>query len=464
MTKKFNLRALYLALAVVLPSVLPGHSGEVRIGFIENLGPMHIERMALGQGGLSDEPMFGGRLAEIRALKPSLIRLFVQEYFDLLPSPGLYHFDTLDRAVDSILATGAKPLMALCFKPKALFPRIDDSVVEPTDYAEWAALVSELVQHYRVRGAGVVYWEVGNEVDIGEGGGTPYRFQPDSYARYYERTAAAIRHADPLARVGGPALADVRSPILPALLDACSARGLPLDFVSWHRYTSSPKEIRDTIDYVHGLLKEHPGLRPETFCTEWNMDLMNPPLDPRFQPCYVAETIWQMKDAGLDWSCYYHIRDWYVSQEMFERFFSEKGAAFMSFWWNRQPQFSGIFDYQNQIRPAYFTWKLISRLAGNRLSVSSTDVNVHGFASHDPRLRMFNVMLWNFSGEPANVRLVFDGLPKEMRVRHLVLDASAGAAEENERLRPEPFEKWTTGAKQLTLELQPWAVHYWSLD
>jgi aryl-alcohol dehydrogenase-like predicted oxidoreductase len=48
-------------------------------------------------------------------------------------------------------------------------------------------------------------------------------------------------------------------------------------------------------------LKKYPMLKPETFLDEWNMDLMNPPLDPRFQPCYLAEVIWQMKEAGLDY-------------------------------------------------------------------------------------------------------------------------------------------------------------------
>ena len=44
----------------------------------------------------------------------------------------------------------------------------------------------------------------------------------------------------------------------------------------------------------------------------------------------------------------------------------------MTRWWNRQPQFDGLFDYQNQIRPAYFTFKLLLALAGERLRVSST--------------------------------------------------------------------------------------------
>ena len=200
-----------------------------------------------------------------------------------------------------------------------LFPETNDSIVEPKDYTAWEELVFSLVKHYRDRGAGIRYWEVGNEVDIGESGGTPYRFQPESYVRYYRHTTAAILRADPEARVGGPALASVQSPIFPALLDACATKKTPLHFVSWHLYNSSPAAIRGTIDYAYGLLKRHPDLQPETFLDEWNMDLFNPPLDPRFQPCYVAETVWQMKDAGLDWSCYYHLRDYYVSYDTFSK-------------------------------------------------------------------------------------------------------------------------------------------------
>jgi hypothetical protein len=34
------------------------------------------------------------------------------------------------------------------------------------------------------------------------------------------------------------------------------------------------------------LIAKHPRLKPETMLNEWNMDLTNPPLDPRFQPCF----------------------------------------------------------------------------------------------------------------------------------------------------------------------------------
>jgi xylan 1,4-beta-xylosidase len=459
-------RRIALIACVLLLVVWVDHAQtvQVTVNFAEQFGPLKINQMTLGQGGLSSQPMWADRIPEIRALNPAVIRLFVQEFFNLLPERGRYQFDTLDRCIDTILATGAKPLMCICFKPKVLFPQINQDIVEPNDYAAWEELIVQLVLHYKQRSAGIRYWEVANEPDIGEDGGCPYRFKPDSYVRYYDHTAKAILRADPEARVGGPALANSRSSILPALLDFCSTNGTPLHFVSWHIYSSDPKAVRRTIDHVQELLKKHPSLKPETFLDEWNMDLTNPPLDPRFQPCYIAEVIWQMKDAGLDYSCYYHIRDWYVSFDEFAPFMSEKGTAFMARWWNRMPQFDGLFDYQNSVRPAYFGFKLLSRLVGDRVKVTSTLPSVHGFAAHDPHLRMHNLLLWNFSSSPAKVDLQLAGLPTEMRIRHIVLDAMSSSDDENSRLRPDPFRKLSAGDQNIVLDLDPYAVHYWSFE
>jgi len=249
-----------LVLALLALTAAAQTPARVEVIFANRLGSLNISQMALGQGGLSEDPMWASRVAEVRALKPRVIRLFVQEYFDLLPKRGRFHFDTLDRSIDAILITGAEPLMCLCFKPRILFPEINQDVVEPTDYTKWENLIFRLVRHYQQRGAHIRYWEVGNEPDIGEDGGCPYRFKPDSYVRYYRHTAAAILRADPQARVGGPALASVHSPLLPALLDAACTNQTPLHFVSWHTYTSPPGAVRKTIQYAKDLLNKYPAL------------------------------------------------------------------------------------------------------------------------------------------------------------------------------------------------------------
>jgi xylan 1,4-beta-xylosidase len=439
---------------------------SVRVFLNEKQGPLEIDRFALGQGGLSEEPMWDDRVAEIRALRPRIIRLFIQEYFNLLPERDRYYFDTLDRSVDTILKTGAKPLMCICFKPKVLFPVVNQDIVEPNDYEKWEKLIFNLVRHYKDRGAGIRYWEVANEPDIGEDGGCPYRFKPNSYCRYYQHTVAAVLRADPNALVGGPALANSGSPILPALLDFCTKEETPLHFVSWHIYSSNPKQIRGTLDNVKSLLKKYPALKPETFLDEWNMNLGFPPSDVRIQPCYVAEVAWQMKDGGLDYSCYYHIRDYHVSFERFAPFMSAKGTAFMTGWWNRMPQFDGLFDFQNNVRPSYFTFKLLSRLTGQRLRLTSEDPAVHGFMTRDEQYSTYeyNLLLWNFSASPVQVELTFENMPGNMTAKPVILDAATSNNDEISRLRPESPFQLKAEKSTYRISFEAYGVRFWSFE
>jgi len=451
--------------ACVLPPAAPqGREASVAVDFSKVIGPMDMTWFALGQGGLSEEPMFADRVPEIRALRPRIIRLFLQEYYDLMPEAGRYHWATLDAAVDMILKTGAKPLMCIAFKPKALFPKIDQDVVEPASYEAWEELVYQLVRRYKERGAGIRYWEVSNEPDIGEDGGCPYRFKPESYVRYYQHTARAVLRADPEARVGGPALANPNSPILPALLEAAERDKMPLHFVSWHIYNSDPLRIRATIDRTRALVAKHPSLRVETFLNEWNMSLSNPVLDPRFQPCFIAEVAWQMREGGLDYSCYYHIRDYHVEPDKFARFMSPYGVALMTRWWNQMSQFDGLFDFQNRVRPSYFVFRLLSRLTGDRVALETTDPQVHGFAGHDVSLRRSSILLWNFSSSPAAVSLRLSGLKTKQAGKRLVLDATAPSDDENHRLRPEGSFNLEPGATEMKIPLEPYGVTFLFMD
>jgi len=436
----------------------------VEISFGERLGQINMGQMGLGQGGLSEEPMWENRVPEIRALRPEVIRLFVQEYFNLLPEHGRYHFATLDRSVDTICRTGAQPLLSLCFKPRVLFPEINQDITEPNDWDEWEALIFNLVKHYRDRGTRIGFWEVGNEPDIGEDGGCPYRFHPESYVRYYQHTVDAILRADPEARVGGPATASIHSPIIPALLEHSAQQKTPLHFLSWHIYSSDPQRIRKTIEHAKQLREKYALKDVALVLDEWNMDLMNPPSDPRFQPCFVVETVFQMLEAGLDYSCYYQIRDYHIEQETFAAFMSPEGAAFMARWWNRAPQYDGLFDYQNTVRPVYFAWKLLSRMSGERLPVSFSHPGVHGLAVLDTKLRMHSVLIWNFSPKSVSVTVRLKGLPQDVRLRHTELDAADGSNEETSRLRIGPANRLSQGDQQWTIPFEPYSIHYWSLE
>jgi hypothetical protein len=77
---------------------------------------------------------------------------------------------------------------------------------------------------------------------------------------------------------------------------------------------------------------------------------------------------------------------------------------------------------------------------------------------------MYNLVLWNFSRDVVKLDLQLISLPKDMRTRHIVLDATSPGDDENSRLRPEPFKKISAGDQTISVELEPHAVHYWSFE
>ena len=436
-------------------------TATVKLHFDEPLGPLEIDRFALGQGGQCSDLILENRVAEIRALHPRLLRYALQEYFNPLPAAGEYNFEELDRHMDVLVRTGATPLLSINFKPWVLFPQIDDSILDPTDWAAWEELLFRFAKRYADRGLTGWYWEITGEGELGEGGGWPYRGTPETYPRLYAHSAAAILRADPTARVGGPALAGCQSDVLPALLDYCAEHQVPLHFVSWHNYTSRPEGLRGTIEYVRDLLAKYPSLHPETVLDEWNIAIQPEAAarDPRFQPCCIAEVAWQMWEAGLDHSCYYQIRDYHVEEREFARFFTPHGAAFMARWWNRMPQWHGLFDYQNNIRPSYFCFKLLSRLTGERLRLESDDPAVHGFLTFDSHYQLYNLMVWNFSLEPVTLTLDLDSIPENLIAMSFVLDAETDSNDENHRislLEEAPLE----GRTQLQVPCGPYGIHF----
>jgi hypothetical protein len=153
-----------------------------------------------------------------------------------------------------------------------------------------------------------------------------------------------------------------------------------------------------------------------------------------------------------------------VDRDRFAKFFSMQGASFMAAWWNRMPQYDGLFDYQNVVRPAYFTFKLMSRLEGDRLGAESNDKAVHAFLTYDKSYGIYSLLVWNFSGEAVNLEVDARDVPAELTAKRRMLDAIAPSSDENVRLRPLNDLKLTPGASKATIHLEPYGLEFWSLE
>ncbi len=366
-----------------------------------------VRRHALGQGGIDDIPLSEPVIERLRNLKPRLIRLFVQEYYRMYPR----RFGTLERAVDAILATGAKPLLSLCMRPKALYPDADQDHTEPRDWKKWETFVGDLVRYFRRKKKAIAYWEVFNEPDIGEQGGCPGRFTPGAYVKYYRHTVEAIRRADDRARVGGPAVADFRSPLLPVLLYRADRDKLPLDFVSYHLYSNDPGLFEYSVRYVKNLLKLHPGLSCEVILDEWNnTGQVDHASDPYEQAALTGAVVEAMQNAGLDWSCHYHIMDMGVHPRKWQGWFSPEGLAKMGAIWNAPGKSLHLMRPDGSVRAPFTTFRLLYRLGRERIEVVHPKEGPGGLASRSGR--GIHALLWNYHPQGASkkkVRLELEG-------------------------------------------------------
>ena len=116
------------------------------------------------------------------------------------------------------------------------------------------------------------------------------------------------------------------------------------------------------------------------------------------------------------------------------------------------------------MRPSYYAFKLLARLTGERLKLDSGDAAVHGFATWDPKLLTYNVLLWNYSTAPAQVDLTVEGASSDLTLRQLFLDAAAPSDDENARLRPVPSRKLKQGPMQIKVDLGGYGISFLAIE
>ena len=141
----------------------------------------------------------------------------------------------------------------------------------------------------------------------------------------------------------------------------------------------------------------------------------------------------------------------------------------MARWCNEMPQFDGLFDFQNVLRPAFFTFRFLSRLIGDRLAVesSSGEGQPHLISAYEPTRDRINTLIWNFDlSAPAEVsaNVEFKGLENEWNAWEIALDAATASNDENRRLRKTELARVSPQSPELKISLEPYAVKMLTLE
>jgi hypothetical protein len=388
-----------IALTVVwaiIPTLPQPRSLQIQVDLNRSLGPMPNLHRGFSQGGegqMQQSGYFEAAMARLSEVTPALIRIdHLYDYYGVytLAANGssVYDWSGLDRQIDAILAAGAQPLMSLSYTPPAL---TSGSVHDPpNDLAAWEELVYQTVYYYNIeRGLNIRYWEVWNEPNIAHF----WTGTLEQYADLYAATARGVLRADASVLVGGPALASGRDSSLAYFNEhnwvmALVNRDLPLHFLSWHLYSTDPRDYTRSIaahrDWVAAMSSP-----PLLFITEWNWTGGKAAaMDNGTTVAYVPAVIAAMSDAGLD-----------------QAYFFEpiEGRLEPSGYW-------GMLYADTTIKPVFNSFRVLSQLSGERLHVQSAYPGLGALASREGAI--VQILIWNDRSGlvTAPVELVLSGI------------------------------------------------------
>ena len=252
--------------------------------------------------------------------------------------PKNYDFANTDAIIERIQASGTKVFFAFNAFEEALSPK-KYTIHPPKDPAKWARICEHIVAHCNEGWANghrwnIEYWEIWNEpnlrnTDTDDGvNGTYWRGPRSKFEELFKVSLRHLKGRFPKLKFGGPAFAGTGAKWGERIVKALADEKIPLDFYSWHCYTTDPRDLAKGARWVREMLDRHGFVRTENINDEWN---------------YV-------KNFGKDMPYSHHVE---------HGRYSEKGAAFtaaalcafqdsptdMAMYWCAKPaDMNGLFD------------------------------------------------------------------------------------------------------------------------
>ncbi len=394
---------------VAIPNALQyvGKASGVNANLVFNyegvLGKMPEPWRNLCQGGEEPKEMLSSVVEPIKALRPEYIRLdHIYDAFKVVsgtPENLTYDWSGLDKAVEVILSTGAKPFLSLSYMPDVI--STGNMVSTAKDWGLWGQVVQATIEHYSGRNQkninGVIY-EVWNEPDLFGGFKT---YGDVNYLDMYlasAKAAARVKGANPF-EIGGPATTALYQNWEERLIKFVDANNLRLDFMSWHRYTYDMEQFEKDAKQVRSWAEKIPALvNLKFYVTEWGHDPeIQAGYDTKFGAIHTLAGARAMM-GSIDRAFLFEIKD---------------GPGATKYWgrW-------GLLTHEKfgppEKKPRYHAMQFLNNLGPFRTSVAGEGSWVKSISSIDETGKM-KIMVVNYDskgGHSESVPMTFENLPK----------------------------------------------------
>lgn len=336
---------------------------------------------AFTQGGEETDNWLKPIQQEVASLKPKWIRIdHIYDFYDIVKNDGgslSFDFSRLDPIIDTILATGATPVISLSYMPPAI-ARDGNVINPPINWNDWALVVQKTIEHVSGssgKNISGVYYEVWNEPDHEQFGGWKLSGEKNYLTLYHyaAKGASQTKQTQQFA-LGGPATTGLYKDWIIKLIET----GDRIDFLSWHSYLLEPTRFpQDQRNIISWLLPYPNSVLLPKLITEYGFTGVK---DPRYaQPfgsAYTASVFRQLVSGGPMALFTFQLKDGPGQ---------EKGDGW------------GLIGHESSghpLKPRYYVYSLLSRMAGNRVLLAGEGTWVTGLASKQNNTT--RIMLINF--------------------------------------------------------------------
>ena len=240
-----------------------------------------------------------------------------------------YCFADCDKVIASIIDVGMEPFFRLGISYSDPV-RDREFLIPPADYEKWAQICEHIILHYNEGWADgfhyhIAYWEIWNEPENSDDIADNHFWigSDEEFFRLYDVSAKYLKRKFPDLKIGGygscgfyaltktNAVNTGASPrnqyfvtYFTNFLAYIREHNSPLDFFTWHSYTTTEKNAR-YIDYVNKQLDKAGYGDTEIIVDEWNYNpTENNKIDRRYGANQTSMLI-MFQNKGLDMAHYY---------------------------------------------------------------------------------------------------------------------------------------------------------------
>ena len=377
---------------VILLSRASGTPANIIVDTSSRLEPINTDFYhSFAQGGEESNDMIKSIVPQVKALQPKTIRIdHLYDNYHVVRRDGAglaFDWSKLDDVVQTILSTGAKPILALSYMPDVIAK--DGSIINPpNDWNEWALVVQRTIEHYSGKsGLNIngIYYEVWNEPDLAQFGSWKLGGEKNYLTLYhYASVGANSAQGVNTFYLGGPATTGLYKNWIVALVES----GNRVNFFSWHSYLSDPERFATDQRNIISWLVQYPSytLLPKLITEFGFTGSKSNGYGTTYGAAHAAAVIRQLISGSPTYLSTFQLKD-------------GPGQADGSGWGLVTHDDNGL-----KKKPRYSVYSFIDGMAGTRMNLTGEGSWVTGFAS--VKDGVMRVLLVNFDQNGSHTEQV----------------------------------------------------------